>query len=126
MTLAMSYPDNPNKVTKRKYYDFIQNLPIFIPDGEIGNRFSRLLDKYPVSPYLDNRESFIRWVVFIHNKVNYMLGKEEISFSAALENYLAEYRPKPVYLSDKINVRKYWIFSVFIIICFILIWQFYV
>ena len=84
------------------------------------------MDKYPVSPYLDNRESFIRWVVFIHNKVNYMLGKEEISFSAALENYLAEYRPKPVYLSDKINVRKYWIFSVFIIICFILIWQFYV
>ena len=126
MTLAMSYPDNPNKVTKRKYYDFLQNLPIFIPDGEIGNRFSRLLDKYPVSPYLDNRESFIRWIHFIHNKVNYMLGKEEISFSAALENYLAEYRPKPVYLSDKINVRKYWIFSVFIIICFILIWQFYV
>lgn len=126
MTLAMSYPDNPNKVTKRKYYDFIQNLPIFIPDGEIGNRFSRLLDKYPVSPYLDNRESFILWVHFIHNKVNYMLGKEEISFSAALENYLAEYRPKPVYLSDKIKVRKYWIFSIFIIICFVLIWQFYV
>jgi len=126
MTLAISYPDSPNKVTKRKYYDFIHNVPLFIPDSEIGDRFSRLLDKYPVVPYLDNRESFIRWVHFIHNKVNYMLGKEEISFSAALENYLAEYRPKPVYLSDKIKVRKYWIFVSFIMICAILIWYFWV
>jgi len=126
MTLAISYPDSPNKVTKRKYYDFIHNIPLFIPDSEIGDRFSRLLDKYPVVPYLDNRESFIRWVHFIHNKVNYMLGKEEISFSAALENYLAEYRPKPVYLSDKIKVRKYWIFVSFIMICAILIWYFWV
>jgi len=126
MTLAISYPDSPNKVTKRKYYDFIHNIPLFIPDSEIGDRFSRLLDKYPVVPYLDNRESFIRWVHFIHNKVNYMLGKEEISFSAALENYLAEYRPKPVYLSDKIKIRKYWIFASFIMICAILIWYFWV
>jgi hypothetical protein len=126
MTLAISYPDSPNKVTKRKYYDFIHNIPLFIPDSEIGDRFSRLLDKYPVVPYLDNRESFIRWVHFIHNKVNYMLGKEEISFSAALENYLAEYRPKPVYLSDKIKLRKYWIFASFIMICAILIWYFWV
>ena len=125
MTIALSYPDYPNKVTKRKYYDFIQNLPLFIPDGEIGDRFSKLLDKYPVSPYLDNRESFVKWVHFIHNKVNYILGKEEISYMAALENYFAEYRPKPVYLSDKINVRKYWIFAAFLFICVLLIWYFY-
>ena len=31
-TLALSYPLNPNDTTKKKYYDFIQNLPIFIPD----------------------------------------------------------------------------------------------
>jgi hypothetical protein len=50
----MSYPDNVNAVTKRKYYDFIINLPIFIPNSVIGNKFSEFLSKYPVSPYLDN------------------------------------------------------------------------
>jgi len=105
-TLAMGYPDTPNSVTKRKYYDFITNLPLFIPNPEIGNRFSHLLDRYPVSPYLDNRDSFLHWVHFIHNKINHLLGKEEISFTAALENYYAEYRPKPLILSETIKWRK--------------------
>jgi hypothetical protein len=69
-TIAHSYPESPNAVTKRKYYDLIQNMPLFIPVSEIGNKFSNLLDKYPVSPYLDSRDAFIRWGHFIHNKIN--------------------------------------------------------
>jgi hypothetical protein len=122
MTLALSYPDNVNAVTKRKYYDFITNMPIFIPNAEIGNKFSHLLDKYPVSPYLDNRDSFVKWVHFIHNKINHLLGKEEISYDAALENYFAEYRPKPIYLSEKIKWKKFAIVGVFIFICLLLIY----
>ena len=122
-TLALSYPETPNAVTKRKYYDFISNLPLFIPNPEIGGRFSHLLDKYPVSPYLDNRDSFIRWVHFIHNKVNIMLGKEEISLDAALETYFAEYRPKPIILSEQLKWKKYAVVGVFIFICFFLIYM---
>ena len=92
-TIAHSYPLYPNDVTKRKYYDFIHNLPLFIPNEEIGNEFSRLLDKYPVSPYLDKRSSFIRWMNFIHNKVNVVLGKEEISLDDAIEIYKKQYKP---------------------------------
>ena len=66
-TIAESYPITPNSITKRKYYDLIQNMPLFIPVVEMGDKFSEFLDKYPVSPYLDNRDSFVRWVHFIHN-----------------------------------------------------------
>jgi hypothetical protein len=125
MTIALSYPENPNSVTKRKYYDFIINLPLFIPNIEIGNKFSNLLDKYPVSPYLDTKESFVKWVHFIHNKVNIMIGKEEISYQTALENYLEEYLPKPVYLSEKMKISKYYIFISFIFICLILIYLYW-
>lgn len=125
MTIALSYPEVPNSVTKRKYYDFIQNLPLFIPNPEIGNKFSNLLDKYPVTPYLDNRESFVKWVHFIHNKVNVEIGKEEISYSAALELYFDEYLPKPIYLSDKIKVSKYYIFITFVCLCLLLIYMYY-
>ena len=121
MTIAMTYPKYPNDTIKRKYYDLIQNMPVFIPSTEIGNKFSELLDKYPVTPYLTNRDSFIHWVYFMHNRINYMTGKEEISYDAAVEKYLAEYQPKPVSLSDKFKVQKKYILLAFLIICFFFI-----
>ena len=69
-TLAMTYPHHPNTVTKKKYYEFIQNLPLFIPVEEISKEFEKLIDIYPITPYLDNRHSFTCWMHFIHNKIN--------------------------------------------------------
>jgi hypothetical protein len=108
-TVARTYPDAPNEISKRKYYDLIQNMPLFIPNEEMGNNFSKLLDKYPVTPYLDNKDSFIRWVHFIHNKINHTIGKEEVSYMMAMDKYNSEYKPKPIYLSEKINFRKHYI-----------------
>ena len=68
-TIALSYPKYPNTITKKKYYEFIQNMPLFIPVESMGNDFSKLLELYPVTAYLDSRESFIKWLHFIHNKV---------------------------------------------------------
>ena len=69
-TIAVMYPQKPNTVTKKKYYEFIQNLPIFIPIAPIGKNFIKLLDEFPVTPYLDKRKDFIKWVHFIFNKIN--------------------------------------------------------
>jgi hypothetical protein len=121
-TIAQTYPKNPNAVAKRKYYDFIMNLPLFIPDPEIGNRFASMLDKYPVTPYLDSRDSFIKWVHFIHNKINYMLGKEEISLLESLEKYKAAYRSKPIYLSYKMNIKIQYVHIALIFACLLLIY----
>ena len=84
---AYNYPEVPNAITKRKYYDLVQNIPLFIPDAAMGDKFSVLLDKYPVSPYLCSRESFMRWAHYIHNKINRTLGKEEISLYASLDRF---------------------------------------
>jgi hypothetical protein len=121
MTVAMTYPKYPNEVTKRKYYDFIQNLPLFIPSEEIGNKFSEFIDKYPITPYLTNRDSFIRWVYFMHNRINVLINKDEISYDAAIERYLNEYKPKQICLSDKFNIQKKYILLGFLIICFFFI-----
>ena len=85
--MAFHYPINPNKVTKKKYYDTIMNFPLFLPHKEMGNKFSRLLDKYPLTPYLDSRESFIKWTHFIHNRVNESLEKPRMPFSEFMEMY---------------------------------------
>jgi hypothetical protein len=81
-------------------------MPLFIPSWEMGNRFSRILDKYPVSPYLDKRESFIRWTVFIHNKINIFLGKPEMEFNDAIDNYSAAFEPEKLELYGETSLKK--------------------
>lgn len=124
-TIAYSYPEHVNQVTKRKYYDFIQNIPLFIPVSEMGNKFASMLDKYPVTPYLDNRESFIRWVNFIHNKYNVMLGKEEVSLQESIEVFLEKYRTKPVRFTEKENIWRHMTYFVLILILLFFVYVFY-
>jgi len=116
MTIALTYPDNVNVVTKRKYYDLIQNMPIFIPNSEISKNFSNLLDEYPVTPYLDNRDSFVRWIVFIHNRVNVQIGKKEITIEEAMNKYFEQMVPPTIYLIHKLENRKYIIYAIVIIL----------
>ena len=91
----------------------------------MGGIFSRMLDKYPVTPYLDNRDSFVRWVHFMHNKMNMKLGKIELSLPFALEKYRAEYLPKPVVFGERINMRRHYIHSTLILIFLFLIYYYW-
>ena len=91
-TLTLGYPEYPNDVTKRKYYDLIQNIPLFVPNAEMGGHFAHLLDIYPVSPYLVSRDSFVRWMIHIHNRMNRHLGKEEMELLEAMDQYMSAYQ----------------------------------
>lgn len=124
-TIASTYPDYPNEFTKRKYYDFIQNIPLFIPNISIGNHFSELLDKYPCSPYLSSRDSFKKWIHFIHNKINIHIGKKEISFLRADDLYNAQYKPQPLILSETLKIKKHHIYLLLTLLCIIFIYIFY-
>jgi hypothetical protein len=105
-TVAMTYPIRPNAVTKKKYYEFIQNLPLFIPVESMSGEFSKLIDKYPVTPYLDNRESLIRWTHFIHNKINQKLEKPQVSLSEFYVKYYEEYKAQNVKLVEYYKFRE--------------------
>ena len=104
-TVAMTYPIRPNAVTKKKYYEFIQNLPLFIPVESLSGEFSKLIDKYPVTPYLDNRESLIRWTHFVHNKINQKLEKPQISLSEFYIKYYEEYKSQNVKMVEYYKMR---------------------
>ena len=124
-TMALTYPDFPNDVIKRKYYDFFSNLPLFIPDEKMGKEFSNMLDKYPVTPYLSSKDSLVRWVVFIHNKYNEMTGKDEISIDEAMNRYYELYMPKPVYLHQELKMNRYYMHVAFILICLFLVYLYW-
>ena len=114
-TLAMTYPNHPNAVTKKKYYEFIQNLPLFLPVEQISGEFSKLIDKYPITPYLDNRDSFVRWMHFIHNKINEKLEKPQISLNEFFIKYYDEYKSQDEKLSQYYNIREKVIYLVIIL-----------
>ena len=114
------------KQPKKKYYDFIQNFPLFIPISNMGNVFSQFLDAYPVTPYLDSRESFIKWVHFIHNKINIFLGKPVISYYDAMNKYYQQYKQKNIKkLDEQKNKHKYIFFSIIFILIILIIYLYF-
>jgi len=122
-TISLSYPHYPNAVTKKKYYDFIQNIPLFIPVETIASSFSKLLDEYPVSPYLDSKKSFISWMHFIHNKVNEKLGKPKITLHDFYKTYYNAYKPTALKYKEYYKLKEKIIY--FIIIIFIILLTIY-
>ena len=121
-TVAMCYPYNPTKVIKKKYYDFIMNFPLFIPIPDIAKQFSEILDKYPVTPYLDSRESFIKWIIFIHNKINIMLNKNTLEYNDFINNYINQFKdPKIKNIKNKIKKKYIIYFSVISVILLLII-----
>jgi hypothetical protein len=105
-TVAMTYPHHPNAVTKKKYYEFVQNIPIFIPVEEISKEFEKLIDVYPITPYLDNRDSFVRWMHFIHNKINEKLEKTPITLNEFFVQYYNQYKTQNEKFAEYYKLRE--------------------
>jgi hypothetical protein len=119
-TIALSYPETPNEVIKKKFYDFYQNLPLFLPVEDIGNNFIKFLDKYPVSPYLESKQSLVRWTHFIHNKINTALNKPTLNLEESLSAYYELYKPKEIKDLNERKRREKIAFSFFVAIILIL------
>tara|TARA_B100001989_G_C24460039_1_gene423648 strand:- start:49 stop:480 length:432 start_codon:yes stop_codon:yes gene_type:complete len=107
-TISVQYPRKPNEVTKKKYYEFINNIPVFLPMKPLGKTFTIMLNKYPVTPYLDSRMSFMKWCHYIISKINEILELPEQDFYKSLEEYYKEYKPKEeLEKIEKDKQRKY-------------------
>lgn len=104
-TISLNYPKNPSKSIKKKYYDLMTNFSMFIPNSEISTFFDELLNQYPISPYLDSRNAFVKWVHFIHNKVNQKLERPIITISEFYIQYYNKYK-NPTKM--KIVNNKFW------------------
>ena len=98
-TIAISYPDHPDAIQKKVVYRFVNNLPALMPPGEWTSNFKRLLDKYPVAPYLDQKNDFVRWTNMIHNKVNESLNKPLTSLDQMIAEHIHRYAAAPYQLS---------------------------
>ena len=72
----------------------------------MGKQFEKKLNEFPVTPYLSSRDSFMKWVHFMHNKINKKLGKPEINFFKGLELYYRNYEPKKTKKIRELKLNK--------------------
>ena len=72
----------------------------------MGTYFIKLLDEFPVTPYLSSRMSFMKWVHFMNNKLNKAIEEPEINFYESLEKYYDEYKPKELKEQQIYKERK--------------------
>jgi hypothetical protein len=116
-TIAISYPLRPNAITKKKYHTFIMTLPLLLPNEKMASNFEKLLDLYPVTPYLDTRDSFIRWMHHIHNKLNEQLEKPKITLAQFYENYYNQYKPNDVKYKEYYKLISKIVYAIVIFAC---------
>ena len=124
-TIAINYPKRPNAVTKKKYYDLIQNLPLFIPVEKMSSDFTTLLNLYPVEPYLTNKDSLVRWTHFIHNKINEKLEKPKITLSDFYIKYHEQYKSENIKMIEYYKIREKIIYTSILISIIGLIYYLY-
>lgn len=120
-TAAMSYPIKPNDTIRKKFYDFIHNFPILMPDPKIASSFSDLLEKYPVSPYLDSKDSLVRWTHFIHNKINKKLEKDQISLGKFYTEYYKQYETVSEKQVEYVKTKRHIVYAALIVFIGIII-----
>ena len=111
-TIAVNYPKNPSDGIKKKHYNFITSLIDFIPNASISKEFENMLDQYPIEPYLNSRDSLLKWVHFIHNKVNERIGKKTITYYEFIESYYAQYKPKDLQLRERRREREKMLYTI--------------
>jgi hypothetical protein len=122
-TISLHYPLHPNDFIKKKYFDFIHNLPLFIPIENMSKEFESLLNTYPLSPYLENRDSFIRWVHFIHNKINEKLEKPKISLEDFYIQYYNNYKNFDQQNKVWVKIKQKILYILLLLLLLFIIWK---
>ena len=83
----------------------------------MGSYFTTLLDKYPVTPYLGSRLSFMKWVHYIECKIKTEMEEEIFDFYESLEKYYDLYKPKEMRDQEIVKTRKRYIqFGLFVVL----------
>ena len=93
-TMAFHYPEYPTTIQKKIYHRFVHHLPEFIPNKTISTTYEHILKKHPVTPYLDSRVDFIKWMHFLHNKINERLDKPTITLAEHYEEFGKNFETK--------------------------------
>jgi hypothetical protein len=91
--VSLGYPDTPSQEDKRQYKEFYESLQHILPCGACAQNYKLNIQRTPIDNSLDSRDTLIKWVIDIHNRVNQETGKKTLIHEEALNLYLKQQNP---------------------------------
>ena len=84
-TISLCYPANPSDIDKEMAIGLINSIKYILPCQACRDHFSKNISSNPLdSNDLASKENFIEWFIDIHNVVNKMLKKHQLSYEEAM------------------------------------------
>jgi len=86
-SVTMNYPKEPTNEDKTLYRNFFSSLKRVLPCEKCAYHYKQHIINDPIEPALESRNSLVRWLIKIHNKVNEDLGKPQYTYEQVIEEY---------------------------------------
>jgi FAD-linked sulfhydryl oxidase len=86
-SVTMNYPKEPTNEDKTLYRNFFSSLKRVLPCEKCAYHYKQHINDDPIEPALENRNTLVRWLIKIHNKVNEDLGKPQYTYEQVIEEY---------------------------------------
>jgi hypothetical protein len=77
--ISLGYPNDPTFAEKRAAKEHFNSLMYLLPCPMCRSHFREILQVSPIDSWLDNRNSLVEWVWYLHNQVNIRLNKPTIT-----------------------------------------------
>jgi hypothetical protein len=117
-SVTLTYPLKPTKEEMKNYYNFFMSLQYILPCNKCRYHYKQNLIKYPLSKdILSSKKKVIKWLYDIHNNINRMNSKRNIT----LDEFYYKYSVTEFFKSNDNSCYNYIIIVIIIIIC-IVVW----
>jgi len=83
--VSLGYTNNPSQDEQTAVIQFYKSLEFVIPCPICRAHYSKFLKEMPVENNVTNRDTLVKWLFDLHNKVNKQLNKSVITW----EQYIA-------------------------------------
>jgi len=94
-TISFNYPVNPTEEDKKNYRNFILDLKHVLPCKYCRINFKKNLKKNPLTmKNMKNRETFSKYIYYLHEDVNKMLHKKSNLTYKMVRNKFENYRAR--------------------------------
>lgn len=105
-SVTLAYPDNPTVTDKENYKNFFNNLQPVLPCLKCSNNYLTHIQEDPVENHLTDKETLVKWLIEMHNKVNRLYDKPEVGYDKMLDQYKKLYSISNNNMFDK-NITNY-------------------
>jgi len=87
--ISFGYPNNPTDEDKINYKNFYNNLQYVLPCKKCSINYNKNITEHPIDNHLEDRDSLVKWLIDIHNKVNEESNKKQLDYQTAIDIYLS-------------------------------------